>query len=80
MNEVVYEDVYHPGYSIKASVWTYTRTVFLEVYDQGRGCQAWAADVDVDSVNEGEGARANSKRLDLKFDWLVSDRFDAELE
>ncbi|KEF57583.1 uncharacterized protein A1O9_05501 [Exophiala aquamarina CBS 119918] len=81
VDEVVYEDAQHPGYSIKASVSMDARTVFLEVYDQGRGCQVWAANVDVDGVNGTVGAAPNeSKRLNLKFDELVSDSFDAELE
>lgn len=80
-DEAVYEDAQHPGYSIKASVSMDARTVFLEVYDQGRGCQVWAANVDVDGVNGNVGAAPNeSKRLNLKFDGLLSDSFDAELE
>ncbi|KAK5049359.1 hypothetical protein LTR84_004288 [Exophiala bonariae] len=81
VDEVVYEDVNHPGYSIKASMSMDARTVFLEVYDQGRGCQIWYASIDIDGLNKSVGAAPNeNKKLGLKFHGLVSDRFDTELE
>lgn len=83
-DEVVYEDARHPGYSFKASVSTDARVVFLEVYDQSRGCQVWAAQVDGDEVNGSADAAAaatsENRKLNLKFDELVSDSFEAEFE
>ncbi|KIY00370.1 uncharacterized protein Z520_04055 [Fonsecaea multimorphosa CBS 102226] len=81
-DEVIYKDSEHPGYNFKAVVSQNDRSVFLEIYDRGRGCQVLSAVVEGESSDNDAAENGHQGRggLGLKFDGVVSGQSDAEWE
>jgi prolyl oligopeptidase PreP (S9A serine peptidase family) len=79
-DELVYADPEHPGYSFRGVVSDDDRFVFLEVYDTGRGCQVWAARVAEEEQRQEKDGPRKTQRLNLKFDYKISDSSEAEWE
>ncbi|OQV02700.1 Prolyl oligopeptidase, beta-propeller domain-containing protein [Cladophialophora immunda] len=81
-DEVVYADAEHPGYNFKAVVSQDDRSVFLEVYDRGRGCQVWSAAVNAQEPGQdaAQTGHQGGGKLGLRFDGVVSRQSDAEWE
>ncbi|OAP58216.1 hypothetical protein AYL99_07306 [Fonsecaea erecta] len=76
-DEIIYDDAEHPGYNFRAVVAQDHRTVFLEIYDRGRGCQVRSAVIESDVPDKGAAERG---RLGLRFDGVLTTQSNAEWE